>query len=111
MAKHKVYRPVAIGRQHGQIDKFEEVEINADLYDLYNPMEKTPRAIYDGIANDKPILVEPRQTVSGIELADSVVEMIRKQAIAVGVENELVITKHTVRTGELGDPVRGKRAA
>lgn len=113
MGKLKVMRPVMIGRQHGQADRFEEFEITTSTYDVKNPLTKTPRAFYNGIDDTKPVHLAPGETMSGIEIADHVVDHIEKIAKAVGPENELQFTKHVPKAGELGDPARptGKRAA
>jgi hypothetical protein len=107
ISKHKILRPKMIGRQQGQQDVFEEIEVEARLYDLYNPLERTPRGIYDGISNAECIVIDPQQTKVGVLLADHVVKALRKAAEKLGKENELQIREHVAaKEGELGAPPR-----
>jgi hypothetical protein len=61
------------------------------MYDLRNPTTAT-RVIYDGITNTKPIRIAPGETVRGVELADHVVDTLRRSA-ASGSNIDLEVTE------------------
>ena len=107
MSKHTISRPKYLGRQNGERDEFEQVEIEARLYDIHNPLERTPRGIYNGIDNGKCIVIGPQETVTGVLLADHVVKLLRQSAQKLGKDNELQIVEHVVpKESELGAPPR-----